>query len=107
MGKNNKHNWIITACNTKYSSTHIEMFRGTVHQAEQKLLGLAFNDMNADEEHFKRGVEDFGGKCQKTIYDAISGEVLELNAYNVFSVYRIIYSAQRVDKLKRKEQEHG
>lgn len=97
MSKTNKFTWIISVCNTKYYATKIFTKTCTANQAESFVLSLALQDIEADKNNYKNGVKDIGSKCQEKIYHVITGKVIQINAYNTFSDYMTIYSAQRMD----------
>lgn len=97
MNKANKFTWIISVCNTKYCATKIFTKTCTANQAESFVLSLALQDIEDDNNNYKNGVKDIGSKCHEKIYHAITGKVIQVNAYNTFSDYMIIYSAQRMD----------
>lgn len=90
--------WVIAIGNSEADGVKLMKAEGSVEQMKDLLLNIVKEDAENDEDMFDYGTEDVSEI--ETDFDAKTGEVSLLNAYNVFHSYHIDYTVQRLDAIE-------
>lgn len=90
--------WIITVASSEADSVSVYRFRGTANEVIQKIVDLAKDDRERDEENY-----DYGCETMDDVDDISNGSGWLFTAYSTFGNYHIDYQAIQlcqIDTLK-------